>query len=168
MTKNEALTMCLEYIETNAHERKYVRHAIKQALADIKQDLTPVQKPRLDQGADYERGFIDGMQKQMQSSVDKAVNAMSQPAPVQEPVAGQCRFLGAAWLQCDPAHVRMVLANPQEWKGYEARYLYTSPPAQRKPLTDEEWQSIADTLGCFITRGQKDAIEAALGIKENT
>ena len=34
-------------------------------------------KPRLDQGPDYERGFIDGMQKQMQSSVDKAVNAMS-------------------------------------------------------------------------------------------
>ena len=28
------------------------------------------------QGA-YERGFIDGMQKQMQSSVDKAVNAMA-------------------------------------------------------------------------------------------
>ena len=29
--------------------------------------------------SDYERGFIDGMQKQMQSSVDKAVNAMTQP-----------------------------------------------------------------------------------------
>jgi len=27
---------------------------------------------------EYERGFIDGMQKQAQSSVDKAVNAMSQ------------------------------------------------------------------------------------------
>jgi hypothetical protein len=27
---------------------------------------------------DYERGFIDGMAKQTQSSVDKAVNAMSQ------------------------------------------------------------------------------------------
>jgi hypothetical protein len=26
---------------------------------------------------EYERGFIDGMQKQAQSSVDKAVNAMS-------------------------------------------------------------------------------------------
>ena len=26
---------------------------------------------------EYERGFIDGMQKQMQSSVDKAVNVMS-------------------------------------------------------------------------------------------
>ena len=28
---------------------------------------------------EYERGFIDGMQKQMQSSVDKAVNAMTRP-----------------------------------------------------------------------------------------
>jgi hypothetical protein len=33
MNKDEALQMCLEYIETDAHERKYVRHAIKQALA---------------------------------------------------------------------------------------------------------------------------------------
>jgi hypothetical protein len=32
MTKDEALQMCLEYIETDKHERKYVRHAIKSAL----------------------------------------------------------------------------------------------------------------------------------------
>ena len=32
----------------------------------------------LKQGPDYERGFVDGMQKQSQSSVDKAVNAMAQ------------------------------------------------------------------------------------------
>ena len=32
--------------------------------------------PRLDQGPDYERGFIDGMQEQMKRSVDRAVNAM--------------------------------------------------------------------------------------------
>ena len=32
MNKDEALQMCLEYIETDAHERKYVRHAIKAAL----------------------------------------------------------------------------------------------------------------------------------------
>jgi hypothetical protein len=37
-------------------------------------------EPLLNQGSDYERGVIDGMQKQMQSSVDKAVNAMAQPA----------------------------------------------------------------------------------------
>ena len=44
----------------------------------IKQEyIRAMRKPRLDQGADYERGFIDGMQYQMQSSVDKAVNAMS-------------------------------------------------------------------------------------------
>jgi hypothetical protein len=32
MIKDEALLMCLEYIEKNAHERKYVRHAIKAAI----------------------------------------------------------------------------------------------------------------------------------------
>ena len=43
-------------------------------------------KPKLEQGVDYERGFIDGMQKQMQSSVDKAVNRMTQPEQEQEPL----------------------------------------------------------------------------------
>ena len=32
-------------------------------------------KPRLDQGADYERGFVDGAQHQMKSSVDLAIEA---------------------------------------------------------------------------------------------
>jgi len=32
---------------------------------------------KAESAGEYERGFIDGMQKQMQSSVDKAVNAMS-------------------------------------------------------------------------------------------
>lgn len=55
----------------------------------------------------------------------------AQPAPqqeAQEPVAGQCRFPGAVWSECSPEHVRMVLANPEEWKRYEVRYLYTAPP----------------------------------------
>ncbi len=49
----------------------------------------------------------------------------------------------------------------------ECHAVYTTPqPAvpERKPLTDEEWQVIADTLHCCITRSQKDTIEAALGI----
>ena len=33
-------------------------------------------KPRLNQGADYERGFVDGAQHQMKSSVDLALEAM--------------------------------------------------------------------------------------------
>jgi hypothetical protein len=44
----------------------------------FKKGTREMTKPRLDQGADYERGFVDGMSKQAQSSVDKAVNAMSQ------------------------------------------------------------------------------------------
>jgi hypothetical protein len=38
MTKDEALQMCLEYIETDAHERRHVRWAIKEALAQPEQD----------------------------------------------------------------------------------------------------------------------------------
>ncbi len=49
MTKEEALQMCLEYIETNAHERKYVRHAIKQALA-----LDKMAENARELGLDYE------------------------------------------------------------------------------------------------------------------
>ena len=40
-------------------------------------DKVILRKPRLDQGADYERGFVDGMLRQAQSSVDKAVNNMT-------------------------------------------------------------------------------------------
>ena len=41
----------------------------KQILQDINDDWRK-------HASEYERGFIDGMQKQMQSSVDRAVNAM--------------------------------------------------------------------------------------------
>lgn len=40
-------------------------------------DKMILRKPRLDQGADYERGFIDGMMYQTQTTVNKAVDAMS-------------------------------------------------------------------------------------------
>ena len=40
MTKDEVLQMCLEYIETNAHERRCVRWAIKDALAQPEQEST--------------------------------------------------------------------------------------------------------------------------------
>jgi hypothetical protein len=59
----------------------------KRKIAQDRLDDDDVQvyaKPRLDQGPDYERGFVDGMMYQTQSSVDKAVNRMAQPA--QEPV----------------------------------------------------------------------------------
>lgn len=99
----------------------------------------------------------------------KAPQADSQPAPqqeAQEPVAGQCRFPGAVWSECSPEHVRMVLANPEEWKRYEARYLYTAPqPVERELLTDEQWQRIADLTNSILTRATKDEIERVIGIK---
>ena len=49
----------------------------KALVAEIKRLIDVVGGLVLKQDPDYERGFIDGMQKQMQSSVDKAVNAMS-------------------------------------------------------------------------------------------
>jgi hypothetical protein len=49
---------------------------------EAKDEPVSRKKPYLDKGADYEHGFIDGMQYQMQSSVDKAVNAMSQRKPL--------------------------------------------------------------------------------------
>jgi hypothetical protein len=42
---------------------------------------------------EYERGFIDGMQKQMQSSVDKAVNAMTRPT-YHIPIKDQREWVG--------------------------------------------------------------------------
>ena len=48
--------------------------------------------------SEYERGFIDGMQKQMQSSVDKAVNAMSQRT-----------WVGLTYEDIDELHTARVL-----------------------------------------------------------
>ena len=42
----------------------------------FKKGTREMTKPRLDQGADYERGFVDGAQHQMKSSVDLALEAM--------------------------------------------------------------------------------------------
>ena len=66
--------------------------AKRQMAADKLQENVPlyVSKPAFESwrefASDYERGFIDGMQKQAQSSVDKAVNQMAQPPQsAQEP-----------------------------------------------------------------------------------
>ena len=80
MTKDEALKLALSALDEVRQETfrlmrngetLYAEKKVWMAIYTIKKVLAQPE-------SDYERGFIDGMQKQMQSSVDKAVNAMSQ------------------------------------------------------------------------------------------
>ena len=88
-------------------------------------------KPRLDQGPDYERGFVDGMQHQMQSNVDKAVNRMAQPE--QEPVG---QLLEDAF-----GRGQVMWFN----KPKDESMLYTTPPQRTwVGLTDAEIKDILD------------------------
>jgi hypothetical protein len=103
-------------------------------------------KPRLDQGPDYERGFIDGMMYQTQSSVDKAVNAMTQPK--QEPVA---------WWNDTGTHIDLNVSG----RGIP---LYTTPPQRTwVGLTDDEQRDIAySDINCWDWGELMDAVEAKL------
>jgi hypothetical protein len=91
----------------------------------------------------YENGFIDGMQKQMQSSVDKAVNAMSQ---TQEPF---CFF---------------YVENGEEYFAPKGAYvpdnaqpLYTAPPQRTwVGLTDKEIDQGYETTGHYQTLRPQD------------
>ena len=62
MNKDEALQQALDALTDFDYDKRM------SAIESIKEALKTK--------TEYERGFIDGMQKQMQSSVDKAVNAM--------------------------------------------------------------------------------------------
>jgi hypothetical protein len=86
MTKDEALQMCLEYIETNAHERRHVRWAIKEALAQPEQEaeikrLTACLKLANAQAEEFERKWYllgDEIERL------KAAQPAQPPLPMQE------------------------------------------------------------------------------------
>jgi hypothetical protein len=134
MTKDEALKMCLEYIETDAHERKYVRHAIKKALA---------QPEPVAYAGNGTAGFLEG--KQPTGFFIQADKRQPEPwekfcdsncvwtdhhpdcklaQSEQEPVAFSC-------LRCvTPKKCAIHGCSPNTWP--------SEAPPQRKPLTDEE------------------------------
>ena len=92
-------------------------HYIVATIEEREALAQPAQEPRLDQGPDYERGFIDGMQKQAQSSVDKAVNRMAQRPWVDLTDADiESCWNKALWRQKQPHHIfaRAVLAKSKE------------------------------------------------------
>jgi len=94
-----------------------------------------------------------------------------QPAPVQQEPLG---FMNAGnILEMQQESLPYAYVYPVKSTGVSVA-VYTSPPAQRKPLTNEQWQEIAAITGCLrIEKRGRDAIlrvfeEAAHGIKENT
>jgi len=96
-------------------------------------DVNPLLEERLERF--YEDAVIEGMAKQMHSSVDRAVNAMVKPE--QEPVA---------WLHPDKK-VDVVVPTSLTWFD-KLLPLYTAPP--RKPwvsLTDEEMPTLTTGTG---------------------
>jgi hypothetical protein len=97
MTKDEALQMCLEYIETDKHERKYVRHAIKAALEQ------PVQEPVAYDKTEMNSFVIDLYEEKMKEGkhghyealfhcVHQAIARVNAPAAQPEQKAVTCRF----------------------------------------------------------------------------
>jgi hypothetical protein len=140
-TKDEALQMCLEYIETDAHERKYVRHAIKQALAAQPAVQEPVallngikryepeifREDRIRMELDQSGEWVKYADVELLIATPPA----AQPA-VQEPVAWEdgshlvVRSDMRERLNYKGPWVDMGRAIPDAW----VPVLYTTPPAQ--------------------------------------
>ena len=114
--EREALQMCLEYIETDAHERKHVRHAIKAALAQPWPDLTKRDRES------YQKGHNDGVAHHKQ--------AVKTAQPVQEPYGYDWSMLEAAQ---ESLREHMALIHE-----LEAALAQPAPPREWVGLTDEE------------------------------
>jgi Fe-S-cluster containining protein len=98
----------------------------------------------------YERGFVDGMQRQMQLSVDKALNEKRESvAWADMAVRGEDK--GLSWT---PGH-------------FHKTPLYTAPPKQWVGLTDEELEEMHNEIkvrlmGTYRTEDIYRSIEAKL------
>jgi hypothetical protein len=137
MNKDEALQMCLEYIETDAHERKYVRHAIKQALA-AQQEHEPENEPFVS---------LASVREDWGPGPHEYHSLPSQPAPVQEPVA---------WIEHHKGGDNLEWDNP----GGKCTPLYTTPPAAQR-----QWVGLTTAQRKEIER-QSVYVEGAIRMTE--
>lgn len=183
MTKDEALTMCLEYIQTNKHERKYVRHAIKAALEQQaepcigKDPRCPCQDgdachykdcgntmawpvPQAKSVGEVVEVNNDGFRCEFSQRLAVGTKLYTVPpaeSPVQEPVT--CRFCHSkkgcwAW-QCYHCGEIDDVQKP-------------TPPAAQRPwvgLTDEE---VIEISHLALTRVQAVQMTAAILKEKNT
>jgi hypothetical protein len=143
-------------------------------VAEIKRLIDVVGGLILKQGPDYERGFIDGMQKQSQSSVDRAVNRMAQPE--QEPVAWMHVMDNTEGIKANGKGIVSITQKRKHPFGkpgvdFSKSYpvtstpLYTTPPQRTwVGLADKEAMQICVDCGCLSEDWLVllDAIEAKL------
>ena len=86
------MTEVVNTLEDESIATKYWHDLYKTTLknaqdyaAKVSEDIERLERElQISQGYGYEKGFLDGAQYQMESSVDKAVNAMSQPQHIAE------------------------------------------------------------------------------------
>jgi hypothetical protein len=121
----EAMQMALEALVTCCAEewRTLNNFGMKQVYDEKKVNaaIAALHAALAEPDSDYERGFVDGMNLQTKGSVDKAVNRMAQN-PFGDDAERYARKLH------------------EEREAYKA--LFTAP-TPRKPLTDEEIESLA-------------------------
>ena len=133
MTKDEALQMCLEYIETAAHERKYVRHAIKQALA------APVPCKHEVVYEDYltaSFAFCKHCNKEWTEEMQKSAQPAPEPSFYQHPEGYLMTPTRARFLGLDLTELLALNIAP--------------PAAQRKPLTDEQIKEVINKIALLF------------------
>ena len=149
----EVLKLALEALYPIAHNTTDdSRGQAYKAITAIKEALAQPER-------DYERGFIDGMQKQMQSSVDKAVNRMAQTQ--ERPVdCERCNRLEEHAYdligKLRVANIKLSMQPRRTWVG----------------LTDEEITGLhheikVRLMGTYKTEDIYRAIEARLKEKNN-
>jgi hypothetical protein len=168
MTKDETLQMCLEYIETDAHERKYVRHAIKQALAE-----PTVQEPVAwmpIETAPQDGTKILGWNEKF-GARETQMNFYGEGSPGFAAWKSGKGPKESGWNWSEPKSNWSHTWKPTHWKPLLTPFNTTPPAAQRQfvGLTDEE---IKHMLELFVIPPHHvemvvQAIEAKLRSKNN-
>lgn len=119
-------------------------------------------KPTPSSAAEFALSVLVAAGHVSQELVDRALALPGAPQPARsgEPVAKLVQAAQAFVL--DPTSLQKKLyLEAQAWGPLAG----TSQPVEREPLTDEQWQRIADLTDSILTRATKDEIECVIGIK---
>ena len=119
-----------KYIDSGSGSDWQTRIKDAEPIYAIPPSAQPAQEPRLDQGPDYERGFVDGRLYQTKTSVDKAVNAIAQPAqepmakPTPEPTPEELeKIMLEVWQPVQPAQEPVAWMNNKDFEPIRVRIM---------------------------------------------